>query len=347
MPFFNAVKWWISATVFIVAIFAVRPEACAEDAPPVPECKGRDLLADLKIKDPGAYDRWIAAARRTPNGQAVFWRVTGKDLPQPSWLLGTAHVTDPRILALPSETNNAFEKARILAVEIENLDKPWIDYFNNLSALPFYYLPDGKTWRDYLSTAELELMKTELAQHGGWVAQFERLQPWAIVLITFSYPNCEVWRISLGRNFLDAELTSRARRSGKPIIGLETRYEALGTIARTPLEAQFRKMLTYARIYGSPEDEYETSIQIYLSRLNTLYVSFEESPFELNADELKAFREFDHHALDERNLIMRDRALPLIREGNAFIAVGAAHLPGDQGLVELFRKAGYEVTPVN
>ena len=40
-------------------------------------------------------------------------------------------------------------------------------------------------------------------------------------------------------------------------------------------------------------------------------------------------------------------ALPLLEKGNAFIAVGALHLPGAEGLVELFRQSGYKVTPVN
>ncbi len=43
---------------------------------------------------------------------------------------------------------------------------------------------------------------------------------------------------------------------------------------------------------------------------------------------------------------MRDRALPLLGKGGAFIAVGALHLPGDKGLVALFREAGYTVTAV-
>jgi uncharacterized protein YbaP (TraB family) len=51
--------------------------------------------------------------------------------------------------------------------------------------------------------------------------------------------------------------------------------------------------------------------------------------------------------INPRNQVILERALPLIENGNTFIAVGAAHLPGDKGLVELFRKAGYEVTPVN
>ncbi len=49
----------------------------------------------------------------------------------------------------------------------------------------------------------------------------------------------------------------------------------------------------------------------------------------------------------KRNHTMVSRALGLLERGNAFIAVGALHLPGDDGLVELFGKAGYKLTPVN
>ena len=56
--------------------------------------------------------------------------------------------------------------------------------------------------------------------------------------------------------------------------------------------------------------------------------------------------EFQLRLIDERNIRMRDRALPLLEKGNAFIAVGALHLPGDNGLVALFREAGYTVTPI-
>jgi uncharacterized protein YbaP (TraB family) len=327
----SAMKWWIFATAFIAVLFAERPDVFAEGAPTVPECRGRNLLDDLKTKNPSAYARWLASASQIPNGQALFWRITGKDPHQPSWLLGTAHVTDPRILAL----------------EVRDIDKPWADFFNMLFALPLVYLPDEKTWRDYLSPAELELMNVELAQYGYTINDFERIQPWAAVLSLFGYPNCEAWRVYLGRYFLDADLANRARRAGKPIVGLETRYESSRTIAKMSLKAQFRTMLTYARLPVTPEDEYETGIQIYMNRLIPLYMQFENSLYELSSDELEALREFNRYTLDERNATMLDRALPLIEGGNAFIAVGAAHLPGDQGLVELFRKSGYEVTPVN
>ena len=48
-----------------------------------------------------------------------------------------------------------------------------------------------------------------------------------------------------------------------------------------------------------------------------------------------------------RNTVMVDNAEPILADGSAFIAVGALHLPGEGGLIELFRKHGYSVTAVN
>jgi uncharacterized protein YbaP (TraB family) len=51
--------------------------------------------------------------------------------------------------------------------------------------------------------------------------------------------------------------------------------------------------------------------------------------------------------LDRRSARMYRRALPLVEKGGAFIAVGAAHLPGPAGLAQRFRDGGYEVTAVD
>ena len=51
--------------------------------------------------------------------------------------------------------------------------------------------------------------------------------------------------------------------------------------------------------------------------------------------------------LDTRNQRMAERAAPFIEDGNAFIAVGALHLPGETGLVQLLRDRGYKVTAVD
>ncbi len=58
----------------------------------------------------------------------------------------------------------------------------------------------------------------------------------------------------------------------------------------------------------------------------------------------KNYAEFEEKMVNARNRTMADRAVPIVDRGNAFIAVGALHLPGEQGLVALLKNKGYTLT---
>ncbi|TIT16488.1 MAG: polysaccharide biosynthesis protein GumN, partial [Mesorhizobium sp.] len=64
-------------------------------------------------------------------------------------------------------------------------------------------------------------------------------------------------------------------------------------------------------------------------------------------DDPAGYAAFEETMITSRNKVMADHAGPLLARGNAFMAVGAMHLPGPQGLVEDLRKAGYTVTAVD
>jgi hypothetical protein len=59
-----------------------------------------------------------------------------------------------------------------------------------------------------------------------------------------------------------------------------------------------------------------------------------------------AIENFMERAVYRRNARMTQRMIDLITHGNAFIAIGAAHLPGEKGIVNLLAKRGYKVTRV-
>ena len=98
------------------------------------------------------------------------------------------------------------------------------------------------------------------------------------------------------------------------------------------------------RFYDRIDDMMETMIQLYLQRelgaIWPLQIVLAEK-VGVRAD---AFDAAEQSLLVSRNLGMRDKALELLVEGHAFIAVGGLHLPGRGGLVALFREAGYTVT---
>jgi len=60
-------------------------------------CTGRNLMVELQQNDPARYGEALKEADATPNGKGIFWKIEKAGL-QPSWLLGSMHVTDPRVL---------------------------------------------------------------------------------------------------------------------------------------------------------------------------------------------------------------------------------------------------------
>ena len=113
-----------------------------------------------------------------------------------------------------------------------------------------------------------------------------------------------------------------------------------------PFDAQLANLRLALHTAAQVEDMNDTLITLYREhRIGEVWpltrvMSGDEALAETVIDE------FQTRLIDERNVTMRDRALPLLAKGGAFIAVGALHLPGDKGLVALLREAGYTVTAV-
>ena len=111
----------LSLAAILIALFASLPLAKAENAFP---CVGRDLIAEMKAKDPAAYEQLVAEAAAIPNGDSAFWRIDGPPGTQPSWLLGTIHLSDPRVVTLDPKVAEALDKASVVAIETRNTLTP-------------------------------------------------------------------------------------------------------------------------------------------------------------------------------------------------------------------------------
>jgi uncharacterized protein len=90
----------------------------------------------------------------------------------------------------------------------------------------------------------------------------------------------------------------------------------------------------------------ETMIALYAEGRAGLIMPFLKSLSAqgMSSMDEKSYGDFEEIVVNARNKVMSERAGSILAEGSAFIAVGALHLPGEKGLVELFRKAGYTLT---
>jgi uncharacterized protein YbaP (TraB family) len=160
------------------------------------------------------------------------------------------------------------------------------------------------------------------------------------------YPACERARARAGFEHLDLVIAYRALGNRTPVVGLEDPAAQSALLASIPMQDQIAYLASAIRVKHAMEDDAETSVVNWRDGRIGIYYVFSDGYDQLTPEEVAAARRAETYFLDKRNLIMRDSARPLLDQGNAFIAGGGYHLFGENGLVELLRKAGYKVTPI-
>lgn len=311
-----------------------------------PACTGRNVLDELKTSDPAAHARILAEAARTENANAILWRVE-KAGTAPSYLFGTVHLTDERIHRLSPAVTAALGGARRLVLELDDLspDAFTKQLANAPQLVGLMLYTDGRRLDRLLGGADYATVSDALSRAGVPPAAAATFRPW-IVNLMLAVPECEQYRMRSGLLSLDARLAKDTEQRGIKALGLETVASQLQALSAVPEPDQVEILKATARYYHRADDLIETMIQLYLRReLGALW------PLQLELAEKVGVRRdvydsYERALLVTRNLHMRDSALPYLAEGEAFIAVGALHLPGRTGLVSLFREAGYTVTAV-
>ena len=138
---------------------------------------------------------------------------------------------------------------------------------------------------------------------------------------------------------VDLVLAQAAVRGKKQIVGIETVATQLEMLGSTTLEAQARELYKMAVDPQRSADDVKALMAVYRAQES-------EKLYERTTLHLKDEGDFQTRLLDNRNIAWIPKLERSITERPAFIAVGAGHLGGKNGVVNLLRARGYELTPI-
>lgn len=273
------------------------------------------------------------------HGQGLLWRIDGLGYP-PSHIFGTVHVSDERVLRLPQPVLDAFDASRACMFEL--IVPP--DAFVGLPEQML--LPNGVTLDQLLGPDVYGKVAVAARRYGFTTRQIGRMRPSAL-MFAFGQPASEWQRRVQGWAFLDHALQNEARALGKPIYALETVQEQLAVLdagGRGYGPAMLEALIEDSRLM---ELEYETMIQNYLrADMDAIYSQEASRASSLPYETQQALAAYRELLLDRRNQVMVERMQPQLALGRAFIAIGAAHLAGKQGVLNLLESKGYRITRV-
>lgn len=338
--FLMAVIHFLAALSLAYVLLTLKPAHAEDDA----ACGGKNLLTQMQKDDPATYAKIEAEGKALVNGDSIFWKLT-KDGTKPSYLLGTMHMSDPRVIAMPKGAKEAFDAADTLVVESDEILDQQKATAKLMAKPDLMMFTDGKSITDYLTPEQKTTMEAQLKERGLPLFSVAKMKPW-IISSFVALPACELARKAKGAAFLDMKLTQDAAASGKTIKGLETLQEQLEAMASLSVDFHIKGLISALKYADKTNDLMETMIELYVDGKPGWIMPLSLYAFPEPAEDAFSMAEFEQKLIVDRNHHMVDRARETMAKGNVFMAVGALHLSGKEGLVELFRAQGYTVSEI-
>lgn len=266
--------------------------------------------------------------------QTLLWKISGNGLTKPSYLFGTIHLLCADDAVLSNNMKNAIRDCDKVYLELD-MD----DIFEMMSALPKMKMRNDTTLSDLLSKEDYQKVKNYFADN-------QALLPFSL-LESFK----PIFTVStLSKNEFPCEdavameqiIMQQAHQNGKEIKGLELMSDQLEIFDKIPYKLQAALLLQFidSALTGKNNiEEYNELLSAYkqqdLVKLEELIKRYEIG-----------LTNFIDILLYDRNKNWVEKLKIILPGQSLVIAVGAGHLPGEQGVINLLRKAGFTVTPV-
>jgi len=285
------------------------------------------LLVVVVVLGDGAF-----SAEPAPFAVGRLWQVE-KGTAAPSYVFGTFHVPDPRVEHLPTRVENLVATVDRLVLEVHPDE---LDRAGNLTLLP-----PGHTLDRFLDAGTRSGL-LEMAGEAGFPASAVlRMRPMMISVVV-SIPPRIIQRMAAGQVGVEQQLAKGAIARGISIYGLESVEEQFDTLSAMEHGHEGEILRQTVAFRSQREEIYQQMLEAYLSGNILAFLDMTLETF--HGEDEALVQVFMDEMLYRRNRLFVKRLSRHLAAGNALIAVGAAHIPGRDGVLDLLEAQGYRIT---
>jgi uncharacterized protein YbaP (TraB family) len=275
---------------------------------------------------------YLNLSAQNSNINSLCWKITGQGLSQPSYVFGTIHLISKKDFFLSKSSETAFKSCKTLALEVDlNMDKETKKEVGK-SAI----LPQGRSIDDYCSVEELALIKsfmTDTVKISGFkIKLYSRLKPIYLQSILLK----EQLKGDKSYEETFAKMAKKKKMNQTGLEAIDLQMKILDTI---PIKTQINDMVTSIK-------EGKASIRIFNEMIQVYKDQNIEKLHQLTISEDSGIANFEDVFLNNRNESWIPVIENLMKKQATFVAVGAAHLGGEKGILNLLRANGYIIEPV-
>lgn len=308
-------------------------------------CTGDSFLAQLSDADQAEVAATTAA---TPFSEGLTWELTrdGKTLT----VVGTMHVYDDRLAPLRDRVAEAVRTADLLLVEATAEEERAMQ--EAFAASPdLYLITDGPTLPDLLDPPIWDKVKEAASDRGIPGFMVAQMQPWYLSL-TLGIPACAIAELAAGMRGLDHMLIAEAEAADVSLQALESWTTLIDTLSDSTQEEQIAALQLSLIDRADQRALYVAMLDAYFAEQTATVWTIGEiagrTLTDLTAEEAAAQMAETQEIL----LTRRNRAwIPVIEAAAAghdaiVVAAGAAHLPGEEGILALLADTGWSIARI-
>ncbi len=259
-------------------------------------------------------------------GNGIFFRISKGDIP-PSHILGTIHVSDPRVIEKTDGPRQLVGQSDRLLLELDLS----IETLEIIAEASFY--PDDTTL-DQVVGVELAHASVELLREYGIPPDIAmRMRPWAVFSSLAMPPDTGIP--------LDMQILAQARQAGINITGIETPEEQIAALSALAEDEHATVLLSTVCEYERWQALLGEMIELYLDSDLAALAAISEQPVDASIQPL--MDKLNEALLVNRNKVMVERIVPMLDQGNQYVAIGALHLVGETGILNQLDALGYTI----
>lgn len=261
--------------------------------------------------------------------KTLLWKISGNGLKEASYLYGTIHITcDDK---LPQKAVKALNETQQLYLELD-MDDPTLQQ----SMMGGMMMKNGQTLASLTTPEDFKIVDDFLKKQLGFSAQmFNTIKPFMISAML--YPNM----IDCEMKSIEGSLMAVSKEQNEEVFGLESIEEQLAVFEAIPYDVQMKELVKTAKSdLSNDKTEMDLILKTYQSEdINAMVTLMKESDNQISS-------QFEEVLLIDRNKKWISRIETVAKEMPTFFGVGAGHLGGEFGVINLLRKAGFKVEAV-
>ncbi|MEG3655992.1 TraB/GumN family protein [Arenibacter palladensis] len=258
---------------------------------------------------------------------SLLWEISGNNLKKSSYLYGTMHVSQKIAFRLDDVFYEALDKSEIVALESD--PDTWLDDYGKMRGSGIGFGTGFVTKGFYIYPFAIKNPSKEIVS--SYLSLDDRLVNNILYRTNESSQNFEE------ETYLDMFIYQAGKKYSKPIRALEDLEESTALVGRANMNAMKPKPDEWLQKKMQTQDVMSLLQDAYRERNINLIDSLDQAMYT---------EHYLQNMLYARNKNMAARLDSLMHTAKVFAGIGAAHLPGKKGVIQLLRNMGYEVKPL-